>query len=145
MIRTVPNLMERYGCSAEDAQRYMDLREEGYQQHEALLMAGLSDPPLTLERNMDLQDRIELIDDEFLKFERVETKFSNRPDLHAFILLDKLVPGDSYLISCSEHDEFFFSIDPDTLNGVITDEQLLELVRCGVRYDASLDSLCMFA
>lgn len=45
MIRTVPNIVERYGCSHERAQRYMDLREEGYPQHQALLMAGLSDPP----------------------------------------------------------------------------------------------------
>lgn len=45
MIRTVPNVMQRYGCDSESAQRYMDLREEGYLQHEALLMAGLSDPP----------------------------------------------------------------------------------------------------
>lgn len=94
---------------------------------------------------MELHERFEQIDDEYLKFDRVETKFSNRPDLHAFILLDKLVPGDRDLISCAEHDEFFFDIDPDTLNGVVTDEQLVELVRCGVRYDASNDSLCMFA
>jgi hypothetical protein len=37
--------MDHYGCSAETAQRYMDLRDEGYPQYQALLMAGLSDPP----------------------------------------------------------------------------------------------------
>lgn len=45
MLRTVPNIVAHYGCSQETAQRYMDLRDEGYPMHQALLMAGLSDPP----------------------------------------------------------------------------------------------------
>ena len=44
MIRTVANIMERYGCDAERAQLYIDLRAEGYPMHQALLMAGLTDP-----------------------------------------------------------------------------------------------------
>jgi hypothetical protein len=43
-IRTVPNVMRHFGCSAEDAQRFIDLREEGYGTYSAALMAGLSDP-----------------------------------------------------------------------------------------------------
>ena len=43
-LRTVDNIMCRYGCSSESAQRYIDLREEGHYQHQALLMAGLTDP-----------------------------------------------------------------------------------------------------
>lgn len=45
MLRTVSNIMDHYDCSAETAQLYMDLREEGYPMHQALLMAGLADPP----------------------------------------------------------------------------------------------------
>lgn len=45
LVRTVPALMLHYGCSAETAQRYMDLRDEGYAMEAAKLMAGLSDPP----------------------------------------------------------------------------------------------------
>lgn len=44
-IRTVPNVMEVFGCSSETAQRYIDLRDEGYGMESAKLMAGLSDPP----------------------------------------------------------------------------------------------------
>jgi hypothetical protein len=43
-VRTVPNVMRHFGCSAEDAQRYIDLRDEGYGMHSAALMAGLADP-----------------------------------------------------------------------------------------------------
>jgi len=44
-IRTVPNVMRHFGCSADDAQRYIDLRDEGYPAHQASVMTGLSDPP----------------------------------------------------------------------------------------------------
>jgi hypothetical protein len=43
-VRTVPMVMLRYGCDDETAQRYLDLRDEGYPMHQALLMAGLADP-----------------------------------------------------------------------------------------------------
>lgn len=42
--RTVPAIMDYYKCSAETAQLYIDLREEGYGQTQALLLAGLADP-----------------------------------------------------------------------------------------------------
>lgn len=44
-IRTVPNVMRHFGCDADNAQRYIDLRDEGYSTEQAALMAGLSDPP----------------------------------------------------------------------------------------------------
>lgn len=44
-IRTVPNVMAYYGCTAEAAQRYIDLRNEGYRPQVAALMAGLTNPP----------------------------------------------------------------------------------------------------
>lgn len=44
MLRTIENIMAQYGGTPEDAQRYIDLREEGYSQYQALLMAGLDDP-----------------------------------------------------------------------------------------------------
>lgn len=44
MIRTVENIMKQYDCDQETAQRYCDLRDEGHQQYQALVMAGLRDP-----------------------------------------------------------------------------------------------------
>ncbi len=41
----------------------------------------------------------EKYEDEFLRFERVENKFSQRHDLHAFILLDKIMPSGYAMIS----------------------------------------------
>jgi hypothetical protein len=84
-------------------------------------------------------------EDDFLDFEKVENPLSQRPDLHAFMLLDRLVPGKRELISASEHDEFYLSVDCEELSKVATLEIVRELHRCGVRYSAEYDCLCMFA
>lgn len=94
---------------------------------------------------VNLQDAFEKhMDGEFLKFDRVEPKLSQRADMHAFMLLDRLAPGKGDMISAAEHDEFFLGTDCEELAKVITDDQVRELVRCGVRY-GDYDCLCMFA
>lgn len=93
----------------------------------------------------DIKALFEKHDEEFLKFERIENPRSKRPDLHAFMLLDELVPGDRDIISAAEHDEFYLSIEPDTLAAVASESQIRDLCRCGIRYDADTDSLCMFS
>lgn len=83
-------------------------------------------------------------DNEFLNFSKIENKRSTRPDLHAFLLLDALVPGTTDIISAAEHDEFYLSIDPDDLaKSGITEEQVIELTQCGIRLGS--EGLCMFA
>lgn len=93
----------------------------------------------------DIQAMFEKHEDiEFLKFDRVDNKLSNRPDLHAFMLIDSLVPGNTDMISASEHDEICLEVSPKELVEVATEEQIIDLVRCGIRYDDEYDSLCMF-
>lgn len=85
--------------------------------------------------------------DEFLHFERINEPAHRRRDICAFIVLDALVPGKPGrpIVSAAEHDEFFLDVDCDKLAEVATDDDLKTLARCGVRYSASLDCLCMFA
>lgn len=90
------------------------------------------------------QEIITKYNDEYLQFDRVVEKFSNRPDLHAFILLDQLIPSDNDIISCAEHDQIWLDIEIDSLNDVATEEQMIDLVRCGVRYNAGDCSLIMY-
>lgn len=84
---------------------------------------------------------------EYIKFDSIAVKRSNRPDLHAFLLLDQLVPSDGRedIIGAAEHDEFFLSVSPEELAAVATEEQIVELIRCGLRYDTHYDSLAFFA
>lgn len=92
---------------------------------------------------MDIEATFEKFNDDYLKFKDVEVKLSSRPDIHAFILLNQLVPGDSDMISAAEHDEFYLDVSPDELAKVATEEQIRDLVRCGVMCDES--GLSMFA
>jgi hypothetical protein len=81
---------------------------------------------------------------EFLKFELIENKTSNRPDLHAFNLLDKLVPGNRGMVSDAGFNKIYLDVSPEQLSEVATEQQIIELIRCGVRYDSSTDSLALF-
>ena len=83
-------------------------------------------------------------DDEFLKFDRIEHKLSKRPDLHAFILLDGLLSGDDDMITSAEHDEIWLDVDLDELTKIITEEQIIDLIRCGVMLDEEHEGFSMF-
>lgn len=83
----------------------------------------------------NLEEVFKKHDDEFLEFKRVKNKLSSRPDIHAFILLNQLVPGTRDMVSAAKHDEIFLDIDADELAKVTTKEQVIDLIRCGVRFD----------
>lgn len=93
----------------------------------------------------DLRERWERIGkegEEYLEFHRIEKKRSNRPDLHAFLMLDELFPSYRDMVSAASHDEIYLDIEESQASS-LTDEQILELIRCGVRF--SNGSVCMFA
>ncbi len=79
---------------------------------------------------------------DYIKFEFVENRRSQRPDMHAFLLLDSIVPGDKDIVGDAQHDEIYLSVGDEELAEKITPEQVLELVRCGVRHGEY--GLCMF-
>lgn len=83
-------------------------------------------------------------DHEYLQFDCVEPKLSTRPDLHAFLLLDRLVPGTEDIVAAAEHDEIWLNIDCKKLREVITEGDIVTLTRCGIRYDSDNDSLASF-
>lgn len=100
---------------------------------------------MTRER---LEELFESNDDEFLKFDRIKQPIypgTLRPDLYAFNLLDALVPGTQDMVSGAEHDEIFLDVDLDKLADKILDWQVIDLIRCGVRFVSEYDSLAMFA
>jgi hypothetical protein len=77
------------------------------------------------------------------KFDLVVNKFSNRPDLHAFILLDKLVPSEASIIAAAEHDKIYLATDIEELAKAATKEDIIDLIRCFVNYES--EGLYMFA
>lgn len=93
---------------------------------------------------MDLKAVFEEFSDEFLEFARIEKPMHARPDICAFLMLDKLVPGTHDIVCCAEHDEFWLDVTPDQLAAVATPDDIRDLIRCGLRYDTHADSLGMF-
>ena len=77
-------------------------------------------------------------------FGKVVPKRSLRADLHAFLLLDGLVPDSRDIVSAAEEDVIYLSVTCEGLEGVISEEQIIELVRCGVFLAGESGSLMMF-
>lgn len=94
---------------------------------------------------IDLEATFDKFDADYLDFDKVENKRSTAADVHAFLLLLELVPGDGDIVTASAHDEFFLATDCDKLAEVATEEHIRELRRCGVMYSASDNCLSMFA
>lgn len=84
----------------------------------------------------------EKYEDDFLEFEKVENKKSKRVDIHAMLLMDELVPGDENIVSAASHDMIYFGVDAKVLARVMTEEHVLELIRCGVSF--SSDENCFY-
>ena len=84
------------------------------------------------------------------RFENIpkKRKLSNRKDLTAFLILDKYLTKLNHqhnnIISATGHDEFYLDVEIEELAEIITEEDILDLVRCGIRYDRSYDCLCKF-
>lgn len=78
------------------------------------------------------------LEGEFLKFERIDNKLSGRRDIHAFILLDSLVPRDKDIVTAAEHDQIWLDVEPNELAPHITETQIIDLLRCGVFYDVGV-------
>lgn len=91
-----------------------------------------------------LHDRFEQFSDEHGKFARIESPRHDRPDICAFLMIHELAGGKGDIISASEHDQIWIDASCDKLNEVATDEQIRDLVRCGVMYDDDIESLSMF-
>ena len=73
-----------------------------------------------------------------------ERRLHLRPDLNAFLLLDKLLmPSPRDIVASVEHDEFFVDVVLQQLVGIATHEDILDLIRCGVKFDRATDSLLL--
>lgn len=90
----------------------------------------------------ELETIFEEQEDEYLHFERVAMPPTRRPDLCAFMLLDRLISGSRDILAGAKHDEVCLAIDPLDLASAASKEDLITLIRCGIRY--SDDSFRMF-
>ena len=94
---------------------------------------------------LDLKEEFSRHGEKYLKFEEIQNPEHSRPDVCAFIILDRLIPGPGTdMVSCAEHDEIYLSVNTEILARAATSEDIARLVACGVRYSSEYESLCMF-
>jgi hypothetical protein len=86
--------------------------------------------------------------DDFGNIEDVKPsrRLHRRPDLNAFLLLDKLLTNgnDSAILVDARNEQVWLSPKPWEVMQRASEEDLLDLVRCGVFYDEDNDSLSMY-
>ena len=85
-------------------------------------------------------------EDDYVQFERIENPPHPCPDVCAFLRLHELVPVKKGIdmLAGAEHDEVYLEVDPEDLEKVATENDVLYLTRCGVRYDEDDNALRMF-
>lgn len=94
---------------------------------------------------IDLHETFKKYTDDYLKFDRIEDPLHPRPDICAFIWLDMVAPGTQRrMVACAEHDEIWLDVNCELLASVASDDAILMLTRCGIRYDNEFDALAMF-
>jgi hypothetical protein len=94
---------------------------------------------------IDLYAVFEKFSDEYNEFDRIENPLHRRPDVCAFLLLDRLCPDEGRdLVTAAERDIIYLGIDAEKLAEVATEDDVLMLSRCGVRYSSGYDCLSMF-
>ena len=48
------------------------------------------------------------------------------------------------MVANAEHDQFWLDIEPEQVEA-LSEDQIIELIRCGIMYDDEFDCLFMFA
>jgi len=93
---------------------------------------------------INLKEEFDKYEDEYLEFDLVENKLSPRPDICAFLLLDKLSPNEGMdMVVNARHDEIWLNVDCEKLAEAATEEDIKTLSRCGVCYASGHNSLYM--
>jgi len=90
---------------------------------------------------IDLPKLFDQHDSEYCEYSRVHPLAETQPILHALLMLYRLVPNKCCIFAGADHDIIYLNVDSDALSGVISEEEVIDLIRCGVHLEN--DRLCM--
>lgn len=94
----------------------------------------------------NLKKLFEKHEDESRNFQRIVNPPSKRQDLCACLILEKFVKNETADIieDCDNH-EIFFNVDLEKLAKNITEEEVINLIRCGVHFPGERrDTMSMY-
>lgn len=92
---------------------------------------------------MTIEELFEKHQDEFLQYERDSSLKCEPRDITLFNMLSDLAAGGG-LIAGALHEEIFFSVDLNDFVRFFSEEEVVRMIRCGLRYDSERECLCMF-
>ena len=94
---------------------------------------------------INLSEAFEKFKDEYIKFEKVKDPIYPRPDICAFLILDKLVPAKNRnMVGSIGYDDIWLDVDCEELAKVASEQDIETLVRCGIGYDDDYGALYMW-
>ena len=100
---------------------------------------------------LNLSELFEKHEEEFLEFDHIANPKHPTPDICAFLMLDEICPA-TYsgsgkvcdIISGAEHDQIYLATDTEKFAEKATEEQVIDLIRCGVMYEEEFESFAMY-
>lgn len=97
---------------------------------------------INLEEIVEKLDKLPYADK---NFECIEKPLHPCPDICGFLYLEKLCPHPGQdIVRGAEHDEIFINVTRKEFEKVATEEDVLYLIRCGIRYNVTEDYFYSF-
>ena len=91
---------------------------------------------------MKLSERFENVNDDYLKFDQIEKPLHPSNDLAGLLKIASLLKDPTNFPMSADHDSLYLARPEDMVE--LTDDDILELTRCGISYDSSNDCLFKF-
>lgn len=95
---------------------------------------------------LNLKELFEKHSEEYLHHHVIENPMHRQADLCCFLMLDKIAPlnNDRNVIAYASHDEITLAFDPNTVAQNATEQEIIDLIRCGLRYEEDEECFMMF-
>lgn len=93
---------------------------------------------------MNIVEFFEKYEDEYLNY-RKDPDISNvTHDFYVMNALSSYVESPMDLIISSTNEEICFSVDPEFVYESLSEGEMIQLIRCGLRYSGEYECFCMF-
>ena len=81
-------------------------------------------------------------EDEYLEFERIQNPKHTRRDICAMLIIHEIQSRNESqrqdtMISWAGHEEIYLDVNVEEISEYITEEEIIDLIRCGVRLEES--------
>lgn len=99
----------------------------------------------------ELENFFQIHHNQFLKSENIKNRKHSRPDLCAFLIFDEIQSrieeskSSDNIVTHAEHEIIYLDINPENILSVITESDILDLIRCGVCFNSDESCFTMIA